>query len=168
VRSGVFCFSLLTAHYSLFTRSQSRPECRRPSPISSVDLSLQICVSSQEPGPSFTFSLPPPSTLKAKAIHSIHRLASLYYVGECPEEGSRRARRAYGESERVKKGLWEISWATVVKGPWPGRTRVCGGKAARRLREDIMSSSLPPGRSTLPIEPWNRASPEKSTAYRLE
>jgi len=42
-------------------------------------LDLQICVSLQEPHPSFTFSF-----LSSTPIHSIHYLASFYYyVGEC-------------------------------------------------------------------------------------
>ena len=40
---------------------------------------MQICVSLQEPHPSFTFSF-----LSSTPIHSIRRLANLYYyVGEC-------------------------------------------------------------------------------------
>ena len=55
--------------------------------------------------------------------------------GHVMEDGDRvEASREKNDDFHGKKGLWASSWPTVVKGPWPGRRIVSGGRVRTAVR----------------------------------
>src|SRR5579862_6489614 len=62
-----------------------------------------------------------------------------------------------------RNGLDSRSSASVVAGPWPGKTIVSSGSASNFKRIDrIISGYDPPHKSVRPIEPAKSVSPAKS------